>query len=105
MSERIDVKALVGPACVAGSAGIKVKTQVEAAFTRGSTVVLDFSGVTTLTTSFLNQAVGALREHASKADLEAKLSVSGLDKLDAQLYRLVMIGADRFYAGKDPRST
>lgn len=100
MSERIDIKTLCGPACVDATEGLEVASRIKTAFSKGSSVHLDFSGVTVLTTSFMCQAVGVLRECSTLAELNEKLSVSGLDVTDMELYRLVMLGADRFYSSK-----
>jgi len=61
-------------------------------------VLLDFSGVKTLTSSFLNAALGCLFANFSVDTLNQKLTWVGLDPTDDKLVRLVLKNAARFYA-------
>ncbi|HKM81635.1 MAG TPA: STAS-like domain-containing protein [Candidatus Acidoferrum sp.] len=57
-----------------------------------------FSGVKTLTSSFLNAALGCLFASFSVDTLTQKLKYIGLDPTDEKLVRLVVTNAIRFYA-------
>jgi hypothetical protein len=60
--------------------------------------LLDFSGVRTLTSSFLNAAVGCLVASFSINRLDTQLKWTGLDATDEKLLRLVLKNAARFYS-------
>ena len=57
-----------------------------------------YSGVKTLTSSFLNAALGCLFASFSVDTLTRKLKYIGLDPTDEKLVRLVVSNAIRFYA-------
>ncbi len=61
-------------------------------------MLLDFSGVKTLTSSFLNAALGCLFASFSVDTLTQKLKYLGLDPTDEKLVKLVVTNAIQFYA-------
>lgn len=64
----------------------------------GESVCVDFSGVTTLTSSFLNPGIGSLYGHIDLRVVDALLTVVGLDDVDAALVDEVRKNAIRFFA-------
>lgn len=89
---------LVGPLCIAWEEGAKLREVAQTALQGGETVVLDFSGVTTVTPSFLNTAVGPLYALFSSEDIERRLVCTGLDEVDEAILRLVRQRASLFYS-------
>ena len=65
---------------------------------QGTAVLLDFTGVRTLTSSFLNSAVGCLFANFSIDTLRQRLRCTGLDATDEKLVQLVLKNAARFYS-------
>jgi hypothetical protein len=82
------------PSCFAGDA----HTEPAAGTSGGQTVELDFDGVTTLTSSFLNAAIGRLYEKFDPKDLACRLTFKRLDRTDEGLLRLVQNNAIRYYS-------
>jgi hypothetical protein len=96
--QTISVISEIGPVCVDPEDGNLLCQQSCAALSQGLDVLLDFSGVKTLTSSFLNAALGCLFANFSVDTLTQKLKWIGLDPTDEQLVRLVVRNAARFYA-------
>lgn len=97
----IRVVQLCGSVCVDPDDGAQLCEQAAAAMERGESVHLDFEGVTTLTSSFLNAAIGCLYGTFSREDLAARLTWSGLDATDDSLMRLVQENAVRFFTATE----
>ena len=93
----IRVVELIGPVCVDPEDGAVLCDQTSTALAQGSGVVLDFSDVRTLTSSFLNSAVACLFASYSIDTLSQKLKWTGLDSTDEKLVHLVLKNAARFY--------
>ena len=87
----------IGPVCVDPEDGSLLCQQSCTALSQGLDVLLDFS-VKTLTSSFLNAALGCLFASFSVDTLNQKLKYIGLDPTDEKLVRLVVTNAIRFYA-------
>ena len=87
-----------GPICVESDAGAELCAIASQALSEDEEVHLDFTGVTTLATQFLNRALGCLYGSFTVAYVEAKLSWNGLDAMDSQLVELVRQHAIRYYA-------
>jgi hypothetical protein len=94
---------LFGPICVDSDDGAKLCGQVHETLGRGETVCLDFSGITTLASAFLNTAVGCLYAFFTKEDLDRRLVWKGLDPTDEGVMRLVLRNAIRFYSAGQPQ--
>lgn len=94
---QIRVLEIIGPICVDPEDGTALCALTRDALSQGSAVQLDFDGVRTLTSSFLNSAVGCLRATFSAEAIDSKLSWTGLDAGDQELLRLVLKNANRFY--------
>jgi hypothetical protein len=93
----------VGPICVSAEDGAKVCALIREPLGRQETVTLDFTGVTTLTSLFLNNAVGCLYASYDKGFLEDKLRLMGLDPADDSVVQLVKRNAIRFYSAQGPQ--
>jgi hypothetical protein len=93
----IELIKLCGPYCVDPDDGVTVAAQVTNALKQGESVCLDFTGVSTLTSSFLNAAVGSLYGQFDVDFLDAKLAWLGMDATDESLIRLVRDNAIRYF--------
>jgi len=89
---------LFGEVCVDSEDGAKLCDLTHAALNEGESVCLDFSGVTTLASAFLNMAVGCLYSFFDPEDLDRRLHWKGLDATDESIMRFVQRNAIRFYA-------
>lgn len=95
---QISVLSLFGLICADPDDGGCLCEHARQALEAGESVVLDFTGVTTLTSAFLNSAIGCLYGSFTVEDLDRRLSWAGLDKTDESLIRLVRSNAVRFFA-------
>jgi len=86
-----------GPCCVAAEDGSELYTLIRESLDRQESVTLDFTGVTTLTSLFLNNAIGRLHANFDERFLNAKLSSIGLDPADEAVLGIVQRNAVRFY--------
>lgn len=94
----IQVAELYGPICVDPDDGDRLCLEATLALSRGESVCLDFSGVSTLTSSFLNAAIGCLYGKFTREDLDRRLTWTGLDETDESVMRLVQQNAIRYFA-------
>lgn len=99
----IQVIDLFGTICVDSEDGAKLCDLAHEALDRGDAVCLDFSGITTLASAFLNTAVGCLYAFFDKDDLDRRLLWKGLDPTDEGVMRFVQRNAIRFYSAKQPQ--
>lgn len=100
---RIQIEKDFGSICVDSTDGASLGELIREALVRGETVCLDFTGVSTLTSAFLNASVGSLYGMYPKERLDRDLSWTGLDAADEDLLRLVQRNAVRFYAAAKPQ--
>ena len=104
MNNRIAIKVfeVVGSKlCVASSDGQKVHDQIAAAVNAGKHVGLSFSNVESLTSAFLNAAIGQLYAEFSEQKIRGSLSVSDMTRDDAELLRRVVEAAKQYF--KNPK--
>lgn len=94
----IRVVELVGPVCVDPEDGSGLCQESHSALSQGASVLLDFTGVQTLTSSFLNSAVACLFASYPAETLGQRLQWTGLDSTDERLVNLVLKNAARFYS-------
>lgn len=100
MNENIAIKAfeVVGSKlCVASSDGQKVHDQIAAALNAGKQVRLSFANVESLTSAFLNAAVGQLYAKFSEQKIRASLSVSDMAPDDIELLKRVVEAAKQYF--------
>jgi STAS-like domain of unknown function (DUF4325) len=93
----IRVSQLFGRLCVDSDEGAALRGLIRDGLSADGRVMLDFEGVSTLTSSFLNATVGCLYSSFSAADVERRLLWKGLDDTDEGILRLVMKNAALFY--------
>jgi hypothetical protein len=106
MNDSIAIKVLeiVGSKlCVASSDGQKVHDQIATALKAGKQVRLSFSNVESLTSAFLNAAVGQLYSEFSEQKIRAALSVSEMTRDDVELLKRVVEAAKQYF--KSPEQT
>jgi hypothetical protein len=94
------VAELFGPICVDSEDGLRLCNMIREALVEGEIVTLDFIGVTTLASAFLNTAVGCLYASFGKDDLDQRLRWKGLDPTDDAVMRFVQRNAIRFYSAQ-----
>lgn len=83
--------------CVASSDGQKVHDQIVAAINAGRKVELSFANVESLTSAFLNAAIGQLYGELSEQKIRANLSVAGMTPDDIDLLRRVVEAAKQYF--------
>ncbi len=103
MSEdiKISVFGTVGsPLCVASGDGQKVYDRLSTALENERCVVLSFHNITTLTSAFLNSAIGQLYGTFSEEEVRAQLKVEDMEQDDLALLKRVVDNAKLYF--KDP---
>lgn len=88
------------PLCVASDDGQKVYQRIAAALKEGHTVTVSFQNVTSLTSAFLNSAIGQLYSSFSEGEIRARLKVKDMDPADLALLKRVVDTAKEYF--KDP---
>ena len=104
MSEtiRISIFEVVGSSlCVASSDGQKVYDRLAAALKAQRRVSLSFHNVTTLTSAFLNAAIGQLYGTFSGDQIRSQLSVENMEQEDLALLKRVVDTAKLYF--RDPQ--
>lgn len=98
----ISIFEIVGsPLCVASSDGQKVYDRIAAALKEGRCVTLSFHNVTTLTSAFLNAAIGQLYGAFSEEQIRSSLKVQDIPPDDLELLKRVVATAKQYF--KDPQ--
>lgn len=94
----ISVFGVVGsPLCVASNDGQKVYDRLAAALKAERRVVLSFHNVSTMTSAFLNSAVGQLYEAFSEEQIRALLKVEDMEPDDLELLKRVIDTAKLYF--------
>ena len=100
---KLSVFEIVGsPLCVAASDGQKVYERLAAIFLEGRQATLSFHHITTLTSAFLNAAVGQLYGRFSEEQIRALLAVQDMQSDDLGLLKRVVDTAKLYF--KDPQT-
>ena len=100
-SVRISVFEVVGsPLCVASNDGQRVFERLAAAVQEGRKVALSFHNVDTLTSAFLNAAIGQLYGKFSEDDIRSFVQVEDMAPDDLVLLKRVVDTAKQYF--KDP---
>ena len=89
------------PLCVASSDGQKVYDRLAAALKEGRGVTLSFHNITTLTSAFLNAAIGQLYGTFSEEQIRSLLKVQDMQSDDLALLKRVVETAKQYF--KDPQ--
>ena len=99
---RIAIFEVVGNAlCVASGDGQKVYERIARALQEGCRVVLSFRNVTTLTSAFLNAAIGQLYGQFNEERIRSLLRVKDMQPDDIALLKRVVDTAKLYF--KDPQ--
>jgi len=96
MNDSLDltIYGIVGsPLCVASEDGQKVYKRIAGALSEGRSVAVSFQNVTSLTSAFLNAAIGQLYGSFSEDDIRAKLRVQDMEPDDRALLKRVVVTA------------
>jgi hypothetical protein len=88
------------PLCVASSDGQKVHDRLAAALKEGRSIMLSFHNISTLTSAFLNAAIGQLYGAFSEEQIRALLKVQDMQADDLALLKRVVETAKQYF--KDP---
>ncbi|SOC47722.1 uncharacterized protein DUF4325 [Rhizobium subbaraonis] len=100
---RIPIAAIVGGGiCVSASDGQRVYQIVQQAVADGDRVVLSFSGITRMTTAFLNAAVGQLYGEFSEEEIRQRLAPPvDFEAWHLSRLKLVVDRAKEFFKNSD----
>jgi hypothetical protein len=98
----ISIFEVVGsPLCVASSDGQKIYDRLAIALKEGQSTILSFHNVSTLTSAFLNAAIGQLYGKFSEEQIRALLKVKDMEPDDLALLKRVVETAKQYF--KDPQ--
>ena len=86
--------------CVASEDGQRVYDRIAPAIKEGRSVSLSFRNVTSLTSAFLNAAIGQLYGSFSENEIRSKLRVQEMEPDDRALLKRVVETAKEYF--KDP---
>lgn len=89
------------PLCVASDDGQRVHDRVAAALKEGSDVTVSFLNVSSLTSAFLNAAIGQLYGSFTENEIRSKLKVKDIEPDDLALLKRVVETAKQYF--KDPK--
>ena len=87
--------------CVASSDGQRVYERIAAALKERRSVTLSFHNITTLTSAFLNAAIGQLYGTFSEEQIRSLLKVQDMQTDDLALLKRVVETAKQYF--KDPK--
>jgi hypothetical protein len=94
----LSVFEIVGsPLCVASDDGEKVYERIEKAIKQDRSVSLSFNNITSLTSAFLNAAIGQLYGEFSEQEIRANLSVKDMEPDDLALLKRVVETAKAYF--------
>ena len=97
----LSVYEIVGSAlCIASEDGQKVYDRIEGALKEGRSVALSFRNVSSLTSAFLNAAIGQLYGSFDEKEIRGKLKVQDMEPDDRALLKRVVDTAKDYF--KDP---
>lgn len=100
-SIKLSVFEIVGSSlCVASDDGEKVYERIEKAVRQGRSVAVSFLNVTSLTSAFLNAAIGQLYGEFSENEIREKLTVKDMESDDVALLKRVVETAKAYF--RDP---
>lgn len=99
---RVFVYETVGsPLCVASHDGQKVYERIERALNEKCHVAISFRNVSTLTSAFLNAAIGQLYGKFEEQDLRASLRVEDIEPDDRALLKRVVDTAKLYFSSPE----
>ena len=86
--------------CVAATHGNLVRSVIREHIQKGDSIMLDFEGVTLLTSSFLNTAIGDLYGEIDPRTLGQSLNVKNISQDNRDTLKFVIENAKYFYSKK-----
>ncbi|MBI5185832.1 MAG: STAS-like domain-containing protein [Nitrospinae bacterium] len=86
--------------CVSSDNGQKIHDQITKALREGKKVNISFLNIGSVTSAFLNAAIGQLYGEFAEETIKDSLSVSGMDQNDLVLLKRVVETAKEYF--KDP---
>src|SRR3990172_10096601 len=89
------------PLCVASDDGQRVHDRIAAALKEGSNVAVSFLNVSSLTSAFLNAAIGQLYGSFTENQIRSRLTVKDIQPDDLALLKRVVETAKQYF--KDPK--
>ena len=98
---RISVKDIVGSKAIEASSGEKIRETIAFHIKKGNSVVLDFKGVTSILSLFLNPAVGDLYGEFSEIEVREHLRFTNLPTEYGETFKRVIDRAKEFYKNRD----
>ena len=99
---KISIFEVVGsPLCVASDDGQKVHERLAASIREDRSVTISFHNISTLTSAFLNAAIGQLYGAFSEEQIRALLKVEDMQPDDLTLLKRVVETAKEYF--KDPQ--
>ena len=97
----ISVFEVVGSAlCVASADGHKIYTRIARVLKGGGSAKVSFRNVSTLTSAFLNAAIGQLYGEFDNSDIRNRIKVEAMESDDIELLKRVVETAKEYF--KDP---
>ncbi len=97
----VNVQPLVGAVCMTYEDGAKLHDAYRAAFDRGETVVLDFTGTRIFVSRFFNAAVGQLLKEHGIEEVRHRLQIVNLPSAGLAPLRHSVENAQRYF--HDPK--
>jgi len=94
----IKVKEICGSHCVGVEDGLKLFQKIIEIIESGRKVCLDFEGVITITSSFLNYSIGKTFGYFKRTSIENLIQWKGVDDSDNQLINIVIMNAKEYLA-------
>lgn len=94
---KVNVRELVGDVCMTYEDGAKIHDAYRAAFDRGETVELDFTGARIFVSGFFNAAIGQLLKDHSKDEVRRRLVPLNLPFAGAAPLRHSIDNAERYF--------
>lgn len=87
--------------CVSSDDGQKVHDQIAAALREGKKIKVSFLNVASLTSAFLNAAVGQLYGEFSEETIRASLTVAEMEQEDLALLKRVVETAKEYFSNPE----
>jgi hypothetical protein len=99
---KLSVFEIVGsPLCVSSEDGQRVYDRIESALKEERQIVLSFQNITSLTSAFLNTAIGQLYSTFSEEKIRGGVKVSDMESDDLVLLKRVVETAKAYFRAPD----
>ena len=104
MTEHIELLQLVGEKAIEPDKGENIGNMIVEFIKNGNDVELDFSGITSILSLFLNPAIGDLYGHFSEETIKEKLKVANVPKEYLDTLKNVVDRAKSYYADPERKA-